>query len=217
MSTRSLSRAAGVAGLAALLAGLAAVPAGFGLVGAARGSAPPALAEAPALIEPFPFDHGVHAGAFEAARVVCSDCHPVGLSVPAEEGVVAPAAALPTPISSCHGCHRKELPRSPRASPSACGTCHADLSALVPTDHGPGWQTAHAIEARAFGASCLDCHDSAQCHDCHDERGPGVENPHPPAFRAGHGVDARLDPRSCTTCHTGESCLECHEGGGWPW
>lgn len=190
------------------------------LLGAAGASEPPTPepgAEAPALHEPFPFDHGDHAGAFEAARLVCSDCHPVGLSVPAEEGVVAPAGELPPADSSCHGCHRRELPRSPRLAPSACALCHADLDQLLPADHGLGWATAHALEARSFSSSCLDCHDTAQCFDCHDERGPGVENPHPPAFRAGHGVDARLDPRACTSCHTGDSCLACHEEGGWPW
>lgn len=192
---------------------------GVGLAGgsAVLASTPPPMDEAPALHEPLPFDHALHAGAFDAARVACSDCHPIGVAVPVQEGISSPGAELPGPTSSCHGCHRQELPRTPRAAPSACASCHADLDALLPADHGAGWETAHAVEARAFRTSCLDCHETSQCFDCHDERGPGVENPHPPAFRSTHGVEARLDARSCSSCHTGETCMTCHEEGGWPW
>lgn len=173
--------------------------------------------ERPTLQEPFPFDHAVHEEALRSARITCTDCHPVGLAEVSGDAPVAPGVELPPPRGSCHGCHLAELDRSPRAAPSTCASCHADLTELTPDDHVPGWLRAHAPEARAGAGSCRDCHETSWCFACHDDRGPVSENPHEPGFRVVHGVEARLDPRSCTTCHTGQTCVECHESGGAPW
>lgn len=169
------------------------------------------------LIEPLPFDHAAHEDSLGDARVACSDCHPVGLALPAQEGTRAPEQALPPPVSTCHGCHLAEARRAPRAAPTACASCHADMLQLVPDNHGPGWLERHAADARAFGADCSSCHKTSECFDCHADRGPLTVDPHGPGFAAMHGVEARVDPRSCSTCHAASSCVACHEGSVSPW
>lgn len=173
--------------------------------------------DGPTLQEPLPFDHGEHAGAFDAGRLTCTDCHPVGLAQVEEETVAAPEVELPPPRSTCHGCHLGQVQRALRAAPSTCGSCHADLMELLPSDHDEAWTQGHAPAARAGAGTCQDCHEAAWCFACHDDRGPLAEQPHDPGFRIVHGIEARLDPRSCTTCHSGASCVECHESGGSPW
>lgn len=187
------------------------------LVGPAVAGAPEEAEDTPQLRDPFPFDHGIHQDALRSAHLACTDCHPVGLARVTEKGPAAPEEAVEPPRASCHGCHLGELDHAPRAAPSTCASCHADLTELTPPDHGPGWMQAHAATARAGAGSCRDCHDTAWCFACHDDRGPLAENPHDPGFRITHGVEARLDPRSCSSCHAGTSCTECHETGSSPW
>lgn len=162
---------------------------------------------------PLPFDHGTHAAAFGEAKLACQDCHPVGLR--RDDGAVP--ADPPAPLSSCHGCHLGEVRRAPRGAPGECGSCHADVRALMPVDHALDWAVRHAGAARAPGADCAACHRPSTCLDCHDRRGAMSETPHPVGFRAGHGVDARLDPRACASCHTEASCSACHADGALPW
>lgn len=165
----------------------------------------------PALINPLPFDHKVHNRAMRSSGVRCVDCHPVGLVAQ------PPVAELPAPLSTCHGCHKGDLPDAPRGARATCKRCHADLQQLLPDTHGAGWRDHHALEGRAARSECNDCHDSTWCFDCHDDRGPLSENPHGPGFRVTHGVEARLDPHACTVCHSGDACLTCHQTGSLPW
>jgi len=168
--------------------------------------------EPPTVVDPLPFDHSTHRGAFTRIGLMCADCHPVGLR--AESGAVND---LPAPRSICHGCHRGEADGAPRGAASRCGACHPDREELIPETHGIGWHDDHAPEARSLRAGCDDCHDRGQCIDCHDTRGAAVHTPHPPGFRSLHGIDARLDGATCATCHAAETCVRCHEQGGWPW
>jgi hypothetical protein len=167
--------------------------------------------EPPTLIDPLPFSHDTHRGAFRAARLVCIDCHPVGRSTD------PPVADMQAPLSTCHACHLEEIPGVPHGASNQCGLCHSERSQLLPADHVAAWREDHGDSARADAQGCLACHGSQQCFACHDQRGPVAANPHGPGFRVTHGVEARVDPQRCTSCHTGESCLTCHQTGSLPW
>jgi hypothetical protein len=169
-------------------------------------------APAPAVADPLPFDHVEHETAFAKADVTCVHCHPVG----ARTAAGAPGA-VPTPLSTCHGCHLGELPGSPRRAQNTCSSCHPHRAELQPANHGLGWLEAHGPEARALGASGSACHDRTACIDCHEGRGATSRTPHPPGFRATHGIEARVDPASCSTCHTEDVCAACHVTGVTPW
>jgi hypothetical protein len=194
---------------AALLAAAAAAPALVAGEGMERG--------AEGLVDPLPFDHTQHAGAFESAAVTCVDCHPVGLAMTTPDGLQPPEQALEPPLSSCHGCHMGDWKKAPRGATSSCATCHANLMSLTPADHGAGWLERHAPAARSFGARCEDCHQTSWCFECHEDRGPLVIDPHPPGFAATHGVEARVDPMSCSSCHAADACAQCHTSGVNPW
>ena len=167
----------------------------------------------PRVQEPLPFDHAEHRAIFERKDLTCVTCHPVGLRT--AEG--APTQDVPTPRSSCHGCHLGTFKGAPRKADPTCGTCHPDRTELVPVDHGVGWQEAHGAEARARGRTCTACHDTSACVDCHEGRGALSRTPHPPGFRATHGVEARLDPAKCSSCHVEDTCTACHREGRTPW
>jgi hypothetical protein len=169
----------------------------------------------PGLHEPLPFSHDAHAPPFERAKLLCQDCHPIGLRQ-TEGGPAAPERVAP-PLTTCHGCHLGEARRAPRAADSQCTNCHSDRSQLIPSSHGLGWDVAHGGEARAWRATCEDCHATPECVECHDQRGALTTSPHGPGFGSFHGVEARLDPASCGTCHAAPSCTECHTTGRTPW
>lgn len=166
---------------------------------------------------PLPFEHAEHAEIFAKANITCVNCHPVGLAVRTPDGPRAPAERLEAPRSSCHGCHLEDWRKAPRSAPSACTTCHSDLGPLIPANHGPGWIERHAGDARAFSATCSDCHEASTCFACHEQRGAMATDPHPPGFSTTHGIEARVDPRSCSSCHAAQTCESCHARGGTPW
>jgi hypothetical protein len=168
-------------------------------------------ADTPTLIDPLPFSHDTHRGAFRAAKLTCIDCHPIGRTTD------PPVADMQAPLATCHACHLEEVPGVPHGASNRCELCHAERRELLPADHTPGWRTDHGDSARAAALECLACHDNAECFACHDERGAMAVSPHGPGFRVTHGVEARVDPQRCTTCHTGESCLTCHQTGSLPW
>lgn len=174
-------------------------------------------ADKPDLHEPLPFDHAVHASAFDAGGLECTDCHPVGLRLEHGDEYAPPDVELEPPLLSCHGCHLGELKGGVQTGPRSCVTCHADREQLVPASHEVGWRHEHGREARARKAECDDCHETHQCVDCHDARGALERNAHPPGFRTTHGVEARIDPYSCSSCHSGEKCVSCHTTGAIPW
>lgn len=172
----------------------------------------------PRVQAPLPFDHATHGRAFDRAGVTCVDCHPVGLRLHNEQGgYTAPLVDPQPPLSSCHGCHRGELPGSAGRAPDQCMLCHADREGLIPSSHAYDWVDVHGPDARARGAECAACHEPDTCVDCHESRGALERSPHPPGFRAFHGVEAHLDPMSCSTCHTAEKCSSCHATGATPW
>lgn len=168
----------------------------------------------PTLADPLPFDHAEHAEPFRREGVACIDCHPVGAT--AKEGPPVTSASTPAPLSTCHGCHRRVVRGAPRASPSACTTCHTVRQELMPESHDAFWLDEHGAAARGLVTTCADCHDNSQCVACHEARGALTRTPHGPAFRSAHGVEARMDPASCSTCHAGETCTSCHTTGGIP-
>ncbi|MFH1463722.1 MAG: hypothetical protein ABIO70_04975 [Pseudomonadota bacterium] len=170
-----------------------------------------AVSEGPRLVSPLPFSHASHERAFRVTHVACIDCHPIGRTSD------PPTLDLPTPTSTCHACHLREIKGVPHGAPNQCGLCHADRGELIPESHSPGWRVDHVVAARADARGCASCHASRECYACHDGRGPIATNPHGPGFRTTHGIEARLDPARCSTCHTGESCTSCHATGSMPW
>lgn len=171
----------------------------------------------PQLQEPFPFDHGAHAGAFKRVKVVCVDCHPVGLTTKEEGSFAWPGDEVPHPYTNCHACHRHEVEGAPRSARGLCLQCHAYTEEIVPETHDLGWLQTHGLAARTPGNNCEDCHTSSRCIACHDDRGALSESPHGPGFYAYHGIEARMDPRKCSTCHESTTCTTCHESGVLPW
>ncbi len=179
------------------------------------GAAPADTAtEPPSVAEPLPFDHEAHDRTFEKLDLDCGDCHPLGLVTDPED---PQDFVLPAPLSSCHGCHRGELPEAPRKAPGRCETCHDVRAELIPPTHDLVWMYEHGPSATERQADCRDCHQPDRCTTCHDVRGALARSPHLPGFSAVHGIEARLDPVSCVSCHAGDTCTSCHTTGRAPW
>ena len=168
------------------------------------GSAP-----TPSVRTPLPFEHSVHRADLQRLGLLCVDCH-------AFDGPPSSVDTPPLAGTTCHACHRNDLPLASRA-PSTCSLCHPVREELRPADHGRSWLVEHGPPGRSLGADCASCHENAVCVDCHERRGALSRTPHPAGFRALHGVEARLDPAGCDVCHAARTCTTCHERGATPW
>ncbi|MFT3694456.1 MAG: cytochrome c3 family protein [Kofleriaceae bacterium] len=128
----------------------------------------------------------------------------------------------------CASCHRDRF----------CADCHARNAVIAPatatfadpdavTIHRAGFQSRHALEARAAPGACTTCHTTARCASCHTDVGLGGtdkrRSPHPAgwvgpvASENAHGREARRDPAACASCHDGAGqalCVSCHQVGG---
>ncbi|OGQ81076.1 MAG: hypothetical protein A2289_14495 [Deltaproteobacteria bacterium RIFOXYA12_FULL_58_15] len=172
------------------------------------------------------------------AQARCLDCHPSMQRLPlaavaefdhsgdwmARHGMQARVQA-----DSCQQCHTQ----------STCSECHSRAAPAASVKiypeaverellHRGDWISAHAIEARADGDTCLRCHqDSGFCVSCHTQSGltAGATNgrvPHPPGYanrggQAFHGDEARVRIETCVACHdqgAASNCVECHKSGG---
>jgi hypothetical protein len=127
----------------------------------------------------------------------------------------------------CQTCHGERF----------CAQCHGKTVAALPAQqhfadpmtpsvHRAGFQSRHALEAKADPGACQTCHTPDRCASCHTARGvagEGRASPHPPgwigltASENLHGREARRDPAQCASCHGGAGealCVQCHKVGG---
>ena len=127
----------------------------------------------------------------------------------------------------CQSCHRDRF----------CAECHAKTVAILPatahfedpfapTIHRAGFESRHALEARAAPGACTTCHSPDRCASCHTSLGVAGDtrrSPHPPGWVGptpadnAHGREARRDPSACASCHDGAGqslCVGCHKVGG---
>jgi len=126
----------------------------------------------------------------------------------------------------CQSCHRDKF----------CAECHGKTVAILPatarfddpfapTIHRAGFESRHALEARAEPGACATCHSSDRCASCHASlgvSGSDRRSPHPPGWVGptpadnAHGREARRDPTACASCHDGAGqalCVGCHKVG----
>jgi hypothetical protein len=134
------------------------------------------------------------------------------------------AASSADLCETCHGerfcasCHGKTVPALP-------AQLHFD-DPFTASVHRAGFQSRHALEAKADPGACQTCHQPDRCVTCHTARGVAGSDrasPHPPGWvglTAGenlHGREARRDPTACASCHGGAGetlCVQCHKVGG---
>jgi hypothetical protein len=159
------------------------------------------------------FDHAAH------AKSSCETCHADVRAVD-----LATTRQLPT-MASCFTCH------TDGSQARNCTRCHlARLGGLmetkfphgdlVPTrsnlgdEHGPGFATDHAQQARRVDATCTACHDRSECVECHQ----GVVKPadfHQANYLLVHAGEARRNKPDCSACHRAQTfCIACHERSG---
>lgn len=120
-------------------------------------------------------------------------------------------------MQECMACHVEQ----------DCLSCHNASMAKPFAVHPPGFLTIHAVDARANGGNCTDCHTvQTFCTSCHvraDVMGapphapPAQRQFHPPGWvdasaANNHGVMARRDIVECASCHSEADCITCHAG-----
>ena len=161
------------------------------------------------------FNHAGHAARLAAAHVTCVDCHRFDVLLDAPTDAMARDLSMHAQYpggEACHYCHSPGDTHLAEA-PSACTTCHEDLTALRPPDHEVAWLKVHAGMARNNQAPCESCHRHAFCIDCHDRRDTIQTRMHERNFRFFHSVQARANPMQCGSCHREDFCINCHQQG----
>lgn len=135
------------------------------------------------------FSHAAHVD----AGMECAACH----------GPVTAIVAQPAK-SECRTCHVTA------SDLQDCSVCHTQGAEYVPSDHGPGWEYWHGIDAGFDQQDCMNCHAQVDCQDCHagDNVRPRV---HRLNFAFDHSVEARAAEVECATCHVDNGfCAACH-------
>lgn len=158
------------------------------------------------------FDHDRHAKVLERQGVTCGDCHRFDAQIASGDAQLAPAlsgAAQYPGSAACHYCHGPSDTRL-AAAPSACTTCHQNLTPLLPTNHQIAWARVHASVASADPVQCQDCHRDAFCINCHQARDSQLTMVHDNNYITIHSVDARSNPGQCGSCHRVDFCTNCH-------
>jgi hypothetical protein len=144
--------------------------------------------------------------------VTCADCHRFDAQIDSGDATVAVAlsgAAQYPGNAACHYCHGPSATRM-AVAPSACTTCHRNMTPLLPANHQVGWQRVHASEASADPVACQNCHRDSFCINCHQNRDSILTVQHERNYLSLHSVDARANPMQCGSCHREDFCLNCH-------
>jgi hypothetical protein len=158
------------------------------------------------------FDHARHAKIYTEKGTGCVDCHRFDAKIQAGDESVAAAvsgAALYPGGAACHYCHGPSDTQI-AAAPSACTTCHSNLTPLLPSDHQVAWLRAHGATASANPVACQSCHRDAFCINCHQNRDTLLTFMHDRNYLSFHSVDARANPIQCGSCHREDFCRNCH-------
>ena len=149
------------------------------------------------------FDHERHAKSFGEKDVACGDCHRFDAKVDTGKAPLAASAstaALYPGSAACHYCHGPSETRI-AAAPSACTTCHSNLTPLLPENHQVAWLRVHGATASADPTACQNCHRDAFCINCHQNRDSILTFVHDRNYLSFHSVDARANPVQCGSCH----------------
>lgn len=158
------------------------------------------------------FDHEAHGAILAKQNVTCVDCHrfdaQLGTTDQALVGALSSAALVPGG-SACHFCHGPSETKLAEA-PSACTTCHSNLTPLMPADHQIAWSRVHASVASANPTACQNCHRDQFCIDCHQNRDSILTFVHERDYLSYHSIDARANPAQCGSCHREDFCINCH-------
>lgn len=158
------------------------------------------------------FNHERHAKVLELRGVTCGDCHRFDAQVESSEPDVAAAlsgAAQYPGSAACHYCHGPSDTRLTTA-PSACTTCHRNLTPLLPANHEIAWARVHASVASTDPVQCQNCHRDSFCINCHQARDSILTYVHDNNYMSIHPVDARSNPMQCGSCHRLDFCINCH-------
>jgi len=158
------------------------------------------------------FDHDAHTAIFATQNVTCVDCHRFDAKIDAADAALVGAlstAALVPGGSACHFCHGPS-PTKLSAAPSACTTCHTNMTPLMPADHQIAWSRVHASVASADPVACQNCHRDQFCIDCHINRDSILTFVHERDYLSFHSIDARANPMQCGSCHREDFCINCH-------
>jgi len=158
------------------------------------------------------FDHERHAGVLQRQGITCADCHrfdaKLGGGEPQLTAAFSGTAQYPG-SAACHYCHGPSDTRLATA-PSACTTCHQNLTPLMPANHEIAWARVHASVASADPVACQNCHRDAFCINCHQNRDSILTYVHERDYLSYHSVDARSNPMQCGSCHREDFCANCH-------
>jgi hypothetical protein len=158
------------------------------------------------------FNHARHTKPLETAGVTCADCHRFDAKIDAATeplaGTVSRSALYPG-SSACHFCHGPSDTKI-AAAPSACTTCHDNLTPLLPANHEVAWNRVHATVATANPTECQQCHKDSFCINCHQARDTILTWVHDRNFLSYHSVVARANPMECGNCHRQDFCANCH-------
>jgi hypothetical protein len=158
------------------------------------------------------FDHQRHAKTLAEQGVACGDCHRFDARIDTGKAPLAAAAseaALFPGSAACHYCHGPSDTRI-AAAPSACITCHSNITPLLPEDHQVAYLRVHGATASADPVACQNCHRDAFCINCHQNRDAILTFMHDRNYLSLHSVDARANPIQCGNCHREDFCLNCH-------
>jgi hypothetical protein len=163
------------------------------------------------------FSHATHVARVEGNCVACHQSDETHASARFEP-------AIQDMASCANRCHANEM----RAM--NCALCHAsleryDVESITLVHHGPGFARHHGVEARAMGATCVQCHEPTFCARCH-AAAPGIaivdldpidvtrDFVHRGDFMSRHGDEARFTTATCTRCHGVDFCDGCHRASG---
>jgi hypothetical protein len=158
------------------------------------------------------FDHERHAKVLQQQGVTCVSCHRFDAQIGGGEPQLASAfssAAQYPGSAACHYCHGPSDTHIASA-PSACTTCHQNLTPLMPENHQIAWERVHASVASADPVACQNCHRDSFCINCHQSRDSILTVMHERDYLSYHSVDARSNPMQCGNCHREDFCANCH-------
>lgn len=155
------------------------------------------------------YPHRAHREVMRRGGDACMLCHPfMKNEIRDPEALNAVTRIANEPLKAiCHECHVRNI-----SAPSRCDTCHKDIGAIRPPDHGQDYRRTHGEDSRRDAQACSECHIGLSfCTDCHFRRDSSRRQVHALGYRAAHGIESRADPAACGKCHNPDYCRNCHQ------
>jgi hypothetical protein len=157
------------------------------------------------------FSHSRHEKIFAPEGLECTNCHAMGIPIPAEKQ--DSAAGISKKMiwpgkAECHACHQNESYAS--KATQSCIKCHGDSGTIMPANHKGDWKSGHKYISKVESKECSKCHKDDFCSECHFKKDNLRQLVHDRNYLFAHSVEARANPHKCTTCHTLTYCKNCH-------